>query len=118
MASKLEQLRKMTTVVADTGDLQAIKQWKPQDATTNPSLLLKAAALDEYQHLLNEAKSYGTKSQLSNWFQRTSGLFWAFWRTTFLNFTLLGLSGSGPIKSLIFLNTLAWDALPSLIRFR
>ena len=66
MASKLEQLRKMTTVVADTGDLQAIKQWKPQDATTNPSLLLKAAELDEYQHLLNEAKSYGTKSQLSS----------------------------------------------------
>ena len=66
MASKLEQLRAMTTVVADTGDLQAIKQWKPQDATTNPSLLLKAAALDEYQHLLVEAKTYGAKNQASS----------------------------------------------------
>jgi len=42
MTSKLEQLRAMTTVVADTGDLDAIRQWQPRDATTNPSLLLKA----------------------------------------------------------------------------
>ena len=45
--NKLEQLRTMTTVVADTGDLAAITQLKPTDATTNPSLLLKAAALPE-----------------------------------------------------------------------
>ena len=53
--NKLEQLRTMTTVVADTGDLSAIKQFKPQDATTNPSLLLKVAQDSEYQHFLNDA---------------------------------------------------------------
>ena len=46
--NKLEQLRTMTTVVADTGDLEAISRLKPTDATTNPSLLLKAAALPEF----------------------------------------------------------------------
>ena len=46
--NKLEQLRTMTTVVADTGDLEAITRLKPTDATTNPSLLLKAAALPEF----------------------------------------------------------------------
>lgn len=46
--NKLEQLRSMTTVVADTGDLEAITRLKPTDATTNPSLLLKAAALPEF----------------------------------------------------------------------
>jgi transaldolase len=57
MTSKLEQLKTMTTVVADTGDLDAIAQWKPQDATTNPSLLLKAAASDAYRPMLDEAVS-------------------------------------------------------------
>ncbi|KZZ15634.1 transaldolase, partial [Oleiphilus sp. HI0080] len=66
MASKLEQLRTMTTVVADTGDLQAIKQWKPEDATTNPSLLLKAAALDEYQPLIADAKKYGARHDVDS----------------------------------------------------
>ena len=61
MSSKLEQLKAMTTVVADTGDLVAIKQWQPQDATTNPSLLLKAAQLAVYQPLLDEALSYARK---------------------------------------------------------
>ncbi|WP_413700017.1 transaldolase family protein [Psychromonas sp. KJ10-10] len=42
MESKLTQLRKITTVVADTGDIEAIKLYQPQDATTNPSLILKA----------------------------------------------------------------------------
>ena len=46
--NKLEQLRTMTTVVADTGDLEAITRLKPTDATTNPSLLLKAAALSQF----------------------------------------------------------------------
>ncbi|MCB1729606.1 MAG: N-6 DNA methylase, partial [Halieaceae bacterium] len=41
--SKLEQLKTMTDVVADTGDIEAIRRFHPQDATTNPSLLLKAA---------------------------------------------------------------------------
>lgn len=56
MISKLEQLRQMTTVVADTGDVEAIARLKPVDATTNPSLLLKAASLPAYQDLLLTAK--------------------------------------------------------------
>lgn len=52
MENKLEQLRKITTVVADTGDIAAIKQWQPEDATTNPSLLLNAAEITEYQPLI------------------------------------------------------------------
>jgi len=66
MPSKLDQLRSMTTVVADTGDLQAIKQWKPEDATTNPSLLLKAASLAEYSQLLEQAKRFGKENGTSN----------------------------------------------------
>jgi transaldolase len=57
--NKLEQLKTMTQVVADTGDLDAIIQYQPQDATTNPSLLLKAADLPRYQPLLEEAQSWG-----------------------------------------------------------
>lgn len=55
MASKLEQLKQMTKVVADTGDVDAIAQYQPLDATTNPSLLLKAASLDRYASLFDEA---------------------------------------------------------------
>jgi len=55
MTNKLEQLKKMTTVVADTGDLEAIGHWRPQDATTNPSLLLKAAASEAYRPMLDKA---------------------------------------------------------------
>lgn len=55
MTSKLEQLRAVTTVVADTGDLDAIKAYAPQDATTNPSLLLKAAASPTYRPLIDTA---------------------------------------------------------------
>lgn len=53
--NKLEALKAMTTVVADTGDIEAIKKFKPVDATTNPSLILKAANLPGYQHLIEEA---------------------------------------------------------------
>lgn len=52
MTSKLEQLKKMTDVVADTGDIEAIRLYKPVDATTNPSLLYKAAQMPQYQDLL------------------------------------------------------------------
>ena len=52
MTSKLEQLKQFTTVVADTGDIDAISRLKPVDATTNPSLLLKAAAMPGYADLL------------------------------------------------------------------
>jgi transaldolase len=56
MSSKLEQLKTMTDVVADTGDIEAIKGFKPLDATTNPSLLLKAAQLPQYASLVTQAK--------------------------------------------------------------
>jgi transaldolase len=62
MASLLEQLRQMTTVVADTGEIDAIRKFTPVDATTNPSLLLKAAQLTEYDALLNQAVAWA-KSQ-------------------------------------------------------
>ncbi|MCB1617007.1 MAG: transaldolase [Pseudomonadales bacterium] len=55
MINKLEQLKGMTDVVADTGDIDAIIQYKPLDATTNPSLLLKASSLDRYSKLLDRA---------------------------------------------------------------
>jgi transaldolase len=55
MTDQLSQLKAMTTVVADTGDIEAIAKFQPQDATTNPSLLLKAAALPNYQALLSTA---------------------------------------------------------------
>ncbi|CAE6914841.1 transaldolase B [Pseudomonas marincola] len=57
MTSKLDQLKQFTTVVADTGDLDAIVRLKPVDATTNPSLLLKAAAMPRYSELLKNAVS-------------------------------------------------------------
>lgn len=59
MANSLEQLKKFTLVVADTGDFQAIKASKPQDATTNPSLLYAASQLPQYQHLVEDAIKYG-----------------------------------------------------------
>jgi len=53
----LEQLREMTVVVADTGDLKAIEECKPQDATTNPSLITAAAQMPEYQGIVDETLS-------------------------------------------------------------
>lgn len=55
MTNKLEQLRSMTDVVADTGDIDAIRRYQPVDATTNPSLLFKAAQTPQYKHLLENA---------------------------------------------------------------
>ena len=51
----LESLKQYTTVVADTGDIEAIAQHRPQDATTNPSLLFQAAQMPAYRHLVEEA---------------------------------------------------------------
>ena len=65
MTNKLEQLKKMTVVVADTGDIEAIAQYQPQDATTNPSLLLKAAPLPHYQQLVAAAKTWATQQRAS-----------------------------------------------------
>ena len=53
--NQLEQLKQYTTIVADTGDFQSIKAYSPQDATTNPSLILKAVQKDEYRPLLEQA---------------------------------------------------------------
>lgn len=58
MTNQLLQLKQMSTVVADTGDVQAITKYQPQDATTNPSLLLKAASLPQYQDLLLQATEW------------------------------------------------------------
>ena len=58
MANLLEQLKSMTTIVADTGDVEAIKSVKPIDATTNPSLVLKASQLPQYASLIDEAIAY------------------------------------------------------------
>lgn len=55
----LEQLRNMTTVVADSGDIESIRQYRPSDATTNPSLLYKAAQMPQYQPLVHAAIEYG-----------------------------------------------------------
>jgi transaldolase len=65
MTNQLSQLKKITTVVADTGDIEAIAKFQPQDATTNPSLLLKAASLANYQHLLTQSVAWA-KQQSSN----------------------------------------------------
>ncbi|EKO3494528.1 transaldolase [Vibrio fluvialis] len=65
MSNKLEQLRKLTTVVADTGEIDAIKKYQPEDATTNPSLILKAAQIAEYAPLIDQAIEYA-KSQTSD----------------------------------------------------
>jgi transaldolase len=62
MTSKLEQLKSMTDVVADTGDIDAIAKYHPLDATTNPSLLLKAADLPRYQSLIDDSIKWA-KSQ-------------------------------------------------------
>ncbi|WP_372882738.1 transaldolase [Psychromonas sp.] len=62
MSNKLEQLRKYTTVVADTGDVEEIARYQPEDATTNPSLILKAALLSDYKHLIEASIAYA-KSQ-------------------------------------------------------
>ncbi|MBU3577335.1 transaldolase [Polynucleobacter sp. UK-Kesae-W10] len=55
--SQLEQLKKLTTVVADTGDFERMQEFQPQDATTNPSLILKAAQQPNYQSLVNAVKA-------------------------------------------------------------
>lgn len=66
--NKLEQLKKHTTVVADTGDFQSIAEFQPEDCTTNPSLILKAADMEAYQPIvmeaIEEAKATSSSSDL------------------------------------------------------
>jgi transaldolase len=57
----LESLKQWTTVVADTGDIEAIAKYRPQDATTNPSLLYQAAQKPQYAHLLEDALHYAIR---------------------------------------------------------
>lgn len=67
MTNKLEQLKQVTVVVADTGDINSIKKFQPQDATTNPSLILAASKLPEYQHLVAEAAAYANQHPAEQW---------------------------------------------------
>ena len=59
--NKLDQLKKFTTVVSDTGEFEEIKKYQPTDATTNPSLILAASTKPEYQFLIEEAITWGKK---------------------------------------------------------
>ena len=59
--SLLEFLKENTVVVADSGDLSSIFAYAPQDATTNPSLLLASAQLPQYKHLVDDAVTYAQK---------------------------------------------------------
>jgi transaldolase len=63
--NQLDQLKKHTIVVADTGDFEAMKAYKPQDATTNPSLILAASQKPEYKSLVDQAVAEHRKSKLS-----------------------------------------------------
>lgn len=62
MEDKLTQLKTMTVVVADTGDIDSIRQYQPEDATTNPSLIFAAAQMPQYGHLVDGAVGYGKQS--------------------------------------------------------
>src|ERR1041384_5457245 len=53
MISQLDSLKKYSLVVADSGDIEAVARWKPQDATTNPSLLLASAQDPRFRHLID-----------------------------------------------------------------
>ena len=63
--SKLEKLKKYTTIVADTGEFNEIKKYMPTDATTNPSLILKASEQPEYKELIDEGIQWGQKNAKS-----------------------------------------------------
>jgi transaldolase len=65
MANQLDQLKQFTTVVADTGDFEAMREYQPQDATTNPSLILKASQQEQYAELVDKAVSDAGSSGLS-----------------------------------------------------
>lgn len=71
--SKLDALKNITIVVADTGDLEAIRQHRPVDATTNPSLILKAASLPAYQSLVREAILWGQQCSNSDSWLNNAG---------------------------------------------
>ena len=70
----LESLKRFTVVVADTGDIDAIKQYKPQDATTNPSLIYQAAQKPEYAGLLDDAIQHALNSPGDRAARREAGM--------------------------------------------
>src|SRR5438309_11678990 len=63
--NQLQQIKKFTKVVADTGDFESIRKFEPQDATTNPSLIYQATQKREYQHLLDEVIAERKRSNLN-----------------------------------------------------
>jgi transaldolase len=65
MTDKLTSLRQYTTVVADTGDIAAMKLYQPQDATTNPSLILGAAQIPEYRKLIDDAVAWAARAAIA-----------------------------------------------------
>ncbi len=64
--NRLEALKQMSIVVADTGDIQSIAEYRPQDATTNPSLLYKAAQMPAYRHLVEDALNFGKQQGMDS----------------------------------------------------
>lgn len=64
--NKLDQIRKMTTIVIDTGEIEAIKQFSPTDATTNPSLILAASQKPQYRHLIEDAIEFSQSQARSS----------------------------------------------------
>src|SRR5213596_2544544 len=76
MTSQLDSLRQHSLVVADTGDIEAVARWKPQDATTNPSLLLTSAQDPRFRHLVDNA----IKEARGDTAAAMDGLFVHFWR--------------------------------------
>ena len=64
--SSLQSLKKLTTVVADTGEFEAMRTFKPQDATTNPSLILAASKVPQYAPIVERAIAYGKELDCSS----------------------------------------------------
>ena len=76
--NQLEQIKQFTQVVADTGDFESIREFKPQDATTNPSLIYAATQKEKYVHLLDEVIADRKRSGLTGGRRSTtsSTIFW------------------------------------------
>ena len=75
--NQVEQLKRITTIVADTGDIEAIRKFKPQDATTNPSLIFKAATMPAYANLVDDAIKNGNGNLA------TTMVSWYHWKCNF-----------------------------------
>lgn len=77
MENQLEALRRYTTVVADTGDIEAIRQYRPTDATTNPTLILKAVQNEQYRYILDQVNRDHSNADVT---EKTNRLLVAFGR--------------------------------------